>query len=1638
MNKRLLSTLLILCILLTSIYIPEKSIAVSVGNKNIYEGIQPQIPFDLIKGDLPLGTKEYTTVKGQKLKLNTEIWVDKNIVVYGDYLIANASDNDYKKGTQNPNKKPYYNYGEGEYRYHGYTVEGNKYTNIHFINDANSNKALEDKQWIYHPWDDSGVPDKIEISDWNTIAIEGERIAKQWINNAFDWEITNGTKGSENNKYHYLNVMTPPTTFSSGEGRMWHKSRRTGKVWYQTFSINPIAPYIKKIPPIETSIKILDKDKLVLTGDMNSIKVKVQVEGVLDDIICFDGKDDEVDKTIYYHREDIKNWNFNLNGTHVGSRQSTEDRKNAPNKGIKVYEFTLTRTQIEQSNELTFSVSTNTNFKNGEKSNSATAKDTATIKFDKNIPKGFKSLFTVNNNISIDNKTIFLKEGHIKYKNGSYGDISRYTIKIRNEFTEEIKTINITGDKINDTEIDKAFFEIMNKGVKDKTTGFVTFEVTQTAFNSKGDKDEHIEIITVSIKQPPSPPVIITDSIDAEPNIPEYAFDIVPFKPTISGDLTKVTEKTVLVDGVEVDFNYFFSGNFTFGESDVDRIVPIEIDLKGKGSSISKLSASYTKWVRVLSTKPKVQYELEGSYKQNRKMTATNTSDSANDSILLSHYPISYEWKFEEINGDNSSFKIRNTDDLYKEFLYKKPGQYRIILNGENKLGRKADPYVLEIFIHEDYEPTVEWHIWNNVLARNEEFNMHHEVASTDGDIITKNVIEIWYDSNDDGIANKKLLTVNAKDFKGYKPTKLGKYKVINYIEEEFGEETLFEFITPSDKVKKTIEREVFVDNLAPMTQIYVEEYANFPEIDVFIMNDKDLERSKNDLIRNNRVEYTNYLRNNSLKGKVEVWDMHTYVYSQPASTTRNTGSSYPSKTTSYSSGGYSGTLSRYSVSDNGYNYDFGYWRTVTETTTKEVTHRTTTSGNPSAPTLGSPWRYGDSWVTSDGTHYISWRYTETVKETTTKEVWESDWRWVNDYTGYYKGTIYKNVRQPYTDPFRASSDKYIIYVSDSEINEIWDLRETLDKVDAKLILIGSDSIKSQIPYKHFIKNNGENIEELIKQGLNKIIEENPYNLQYTILKNEELKTNVVDIDDENDPIVEKKFQYVQNVKYYDNPETLFSLATSEYKEDKWVDSKVSSYDKVGHYQMIRRVKDSPLERPSLWKYSNEHLINIYVHRKPIALATLDWTYDVSKSSYKTNWVDKSYDLDHQFSRTDKGIVDRKIKFRKNNGEWYYKIPDYLDYGTYNLEYYVKDLEGVWSDPFTMNFTLKQSPPMQFDAKAKTFDSDFKMNSIPASEKLELYDIWTRYPYNVKLEVAMFQGNTKKTTTQTINYSSTTGTKVGSDINWKNIIHTIPATLPDGKYTLRITAIGNGGQTAQKNFPVTVITPINLKPEMSHEVITTDDTQIKGKTSKYADTLKVQLYVGHPFTTTLYLSGTKTGKLKNWIKTYTVPESIPDGIYTARYTATTPNGNQEIKDVSFKVESLKITGYLLPNPALAGDNIYFFITTQGYADKLEIVVPSDLIAMDKRVEMGYKGVEYPSIFFDVDSSIKDKEDKLKYQVWVSTEDTINKNNTRIRPPYKFIVRAYKGTVTREIELELDIRGSVLELLKPGIKNKYGK
>lgn len=233
-------------------------------------------------------------------------------------------------------------------------------------------------------------------------------------------------------------------------------------------------------------------------------------------------------------------------------------------------------------------------------------------------------------------------------------------------------------------------------------------------------------------------------------------------------------------------------------------------------------------------------------------------------------------------------------------------------------------------------------------------------------------------------------------------------------------------------------------------------------------------------------------------------------------------------------------------------------------------------------------------------------------------------------------------------------------------------------------------------------------------------------------------------------------------------------------------------------------------------------------------------------------------------------------------------------------EYTVRDIEGAWSDPFRLNFTLADVPPPQLDAKARTQLSKFTLNNVPASEQLRLYEIWTRYPYSHSLEVAIYNsaGTTRMTPASTVAYY--TGTKSGHDIRWNDIVYTIPATLADGNYILRISAIGQNGIRTNKDFPIRVNTPINLVPSLESSLLTRESTDIRASTSKYANNVTVTMFRGSSYQNNQVLTGTQSGDLKNWSKVYAVP-AIPDGNYQVRYVATTPNGNSQTVDLTVEV-----------------------------------------------------------------------------------------------------------------------------------------
>jgi hypothetical protein len=138
---------------------------------------------------------------------------------------------------------------------------------------------------------------------------------------------------------------------------------------------------------------------------------------------------------------------------------------------------------------------------------------------------------------------------------------------------------------------------------------------------------------------------------------------------------------------------------------------------------------------------------------------------------------------------------------------------------------------------------------------------------------------------------------------------------------------------------------------------------------------------------------------------------------------------------------------------------------------------------------------------------------------------------------------------------------------------------------------------------------------------------------------------------------------------------------------------------------MYQRVKDSPLNNPELGLFSNEEVLELFVHEKPVALCDVLYKYDEINESYEITFNDKSFDPDYQYRRSDKGISDTKVKY-ESEGRIKHTLPKSLSPGEYVFEYYAKDIDSVWSEPFIFELSLDDNPKIstRFDVYYKCGD----------------------------------------------------------------------------------------------------------------------------------------------------------------------------------------------------------------------------------------------------------------------------------------------------------------------------------------------
>lgn len=197
--------------------------------EDIYEAI--------VQANAELGLNYFDVKSISELDINPDIWDMRRCIVYGESWDLHPS---------------------GYHRYLGKTMDDNDYTNVFHPHDAWAGGYIEDRNWIKRPWLDDDIEQQYDLkhnvfnnNDWNLNIIYGMYLY-YGPSGALRGDFTNW------DWHEYVHILQPPTYFSWGMGRMWHRTG-AGQTWYMTVPIMPeyeLLLLLKNQPDFYTTISI--------------------------------------------------------------------------------------------------------------------------------------------------------------------------------------------------------------------------------------------------------------------------------------------------------------------------------------------------------------------------------------------------------------------------------------------------------------------------------------------------------------------------------------------------------------------------------------------------------------------------------------------------------------------------------------------------------------------------------------------------------------------------------------------------------------------------------------------------------------------------------------------------------------------------------------------------------------------------------------------------------------------------------------------------------------------------------------------------------------------------------------------------------------------------------------------------------------------------------------------------------------------------------------------------------------------------------------------------------------------------------------------------------------------------------------
>lgn len=409
-------------------------------------------------------------------------------------------------------------------------------------------------------------------------------------------------------------------------------------------------------------------------------------------------------------------------------------------------------------------------------------------------------------------------------------------------------------------------FEIGNSGnFKAQLTVKEEFgQPTIPTFITESDKRVNTESKVFSVNWIP----------DIKFNIPDWAYtdDTLNYTTTILDEEVPTTSvvwtlkranetNTSQMDSISI--NYYTEnildkdgGAIRFKESGYYELIATIMDEKGQRSTFSDFIRIYPLPTAKITDDTTLRWQgIDFRTKENRTFKLDGNTSFANDYYGPELHPIDHNKDYWEIipldsqgtgviriqngsggalvNQGNSTKFIRSNDPLNETLLFKEDGRYLVRYQLTNTYNKKS-PFVEQVVtVDKDTHPDISFEVIPTAFRdvddgkQAEMITYSLSASSNDEDIIDIQRIRYRFDSDNDGdFSDESWIGTVPIDYSNQratvKATHVGWYQFEYMIKDKFGQPTLNEFVTTSDRRESYQYKTIEIDNLQPQVDFSV------------------------------------------------------------------------------------------------------------------------------------------------------------------------------------------------------------------------------------------------------------------------------------------------------------------------------------------------------------------------------------------------------------------------------------------------------------------------------------------------------------------------------------------------------------------------------------------------------------------------------------------------------------------------------------------------------------------------------------------------------------------------------------------------------------------------------------------------